>query len=479
MGVLARFWNWLKTPAKEKTRKGHPDLYPIDVDKLAKELNLVEEARRLGEAGLPSSDAKVLSGPEAAIIQRVEKARQDYVDWAVLRLNVLSQDLGRKNVTQEINRASQADKEFERKAAALLTEQDSLLRSLGDTAKRGKAELEAFKTKNGLFHDAHYPSSTGTYFRYAILLFLIVIEGILNASFFAQGLDTGLLGGFSQAVILAAANVLIAFAFGKFAIRYLNHSNTGWKILGFIALAMTLTVMGSLGLGIAHYRDSLTAELADPEQAALQAILANPFQLRDFFSWALFAISISFGVASMFDGLLSDDLYPGYGSITRRIKIIIDDHEDELNTLQATLEELKNEELMSLDKTVQVSQVSVAVFESLVDDKLMAGSRLSTALRDADNSLAALLGKFRTENEMHRKGVSRPKYFDRHPELQPINIPDFNTVADKAALAEQRELVKSLLADVQEIRARIQAAFNQQFDRLKPLDIHFPNKAVE
>lgn len=478
MRLLKKFWSWLTTSVKGKAGKGHPDLCTIDIDKLAEELNLIEEAKRLGEAGLPASDAKVPSGPEAAVVQRVETARQDYVDWAVLRLNVLSQDLGRRNVTQEINRASQADKEFERKAGALLTEQDSLLRSLGESAKRGKAELEAFKTKNDITRDAHYPTTTGTYFRYAILLLLIVFEGLVNAAFFAQGLDTGLLGGFSQAVILAAGNVLIAFTFGKFALRYLNHSSAVWKTFGILALVIALSVIASLGLGIAHYRDSLTAEVADPARAALQAIFGNPLQLRDFFSWTLFAISVAFGVVSMFDGLSSDDLYPGYGSITRRTQIAIEDHEDELNTLRRDLEELKNEELTHLDRIAKHTQASVAVFESLIDDKQMAGSRLSTALRHADHSLEALLRKFRTENELHRKGAQRPEYFDLPPDLRPIHVPDFSTTADEAALAEQRGLVKALLADVQEIRARIQAAFNQQFDRLKPLDIHFPNKEV-
>jgi hypothetical protein len=151
MGLAERFWNWLTASTSGAPRKGHPDLYPLDVPKLTKELRLVEEGKRLGEAGLPAQDAKTLSGPEAAIVQRVEKARQDYVDWAVLRLNVLSQDLGKRNVTQAVNRARQADKEFERKASAALSEQEGLLRSLGDTAKRLKGELDEFDAGLRLF----------------------------------------------------------------------------------------------------------------------------------------------------------------------------------------------------------------------------------------------------------------------------------------------------------------------------------------
>ena len=225
MGLLENFKNWLTTTASLKPIKGHPDLYPLNVEKLSKDLNLVNEATRLGEAGIPSPDAKTLSGTEAAIVQRVEKARQDYVDWAGLRLNVLNGEIGRINLTKTINRASQADKEFERDASALLTGKDNLIRSLSTATEKRKTELDAFRAKNGLDREADYPTTGSTFLRYGLLVLLILIEGGLNAMFFAQGLDTGLLGGFMHAGILAAFNVLIAFFFGKYAIRYINHFN--------------------------------------------------------------------------------------------------------------------------------------------------------------------------------------------------------------------------------------------------------------
>lgn len=478
MGLLRRLWDWLTSSGSVSARKGHPDLYPIDVDRLAKELRLVEEAKRLGEAGLPAADAAVITGPEAAVVQRVEKARQDYVDWAVLRLNVLNSDLARRNVAQEVNRARQADQEFERKASALLTEQEAVVRGLGEIARKRKAELDAFRAEHGLTREAHFPSGARTYLQYALLVALVGAEGVLNASFFAEGLDTGLLGGFAQAGIMAGLNVVIAFLVGKFGVRYVNHRRSISKSFGYLALAVSMVLMICIGLGIAHYRDSLVRDLANPSKAVLEAFVAHPFLLNDFFSWALFAISLVFGIASLFDGLFSDDLYPGYGGISRRTHEAIDDHEAELDTLRTDLEELKNEELKSLDAALQRAQTDVAVFESLIHDKQMAGSRLATALDDADNSLDALIKKFRTENELHRGASPRPAYFDTRPDPRPIERPDLGTKADEAALREQRDLVRALLAEVQDIRARIQAAFNQQFDRLKPLETHFPSKEV-
>jgi hypothetical protein len=66
MGLLERVFKWLTSSTNARTGKGHPDLYPIDVAQLTKELNLIEEATRLGEAEIPPTDAQLPLGPEAA-----------------------------------------------------------------------------------------------------------------------------------------------------------------------------------------------------------------------------------------------------------------------------------------------------------------------------------------------------------------------------------------------------------------------------
>ena len=476
MGLLKRFLAWLTTSGSNRPKKGHPDLYPIDVDKLARELNLVEDAKRFGAAGIPAADAKALSGPEAAIVQRVEKARQDYVDWAVLRLSVLSQDLGRRNVTQVVNRARQADKEFERKASALLTENDAVLRKLSESARKQKLELDDFQAANGLSRDAHYPPPARVFLGYAILLLMVLAEGMVNAKYFTQGLDTGLIGAFAEAGGLAAINVSIAFLLGKFVVKYCMHFNSFVKVVGIVALAFAGLVMSTIAMGIAHYRDSLISGTVQQFQVDLMGILFPTYQLQSASSWVLFLVSVVFGILALVDGFVSDDLYPGYGAISRRTHEAIDDYEDEVTELQERLEELKHDALLTLDQTIKESQASVAAFESTIDDKRSAGMRLSTALRDADHSLDALLQKFRTENQLHRAGAVRPAYFDERPELRNINTPSFDTTDDDKELSNQFSIVKALLREEQDIRARIQAAFNNQFDRLKPLTSHFPSK---
>jgi hypothetical protein len=473
VGFFSKLMSWLTSGSSSAQKKAHPDLRPIDVQKLSRELDLQAHAKRLGEAGVPAPDAVLPTGPEQAAIQRVEKARQDYVDWAVLRLGVLNQNITKEDITQDLNRARQADQEFGRKASTLLNEKDVLLRKLSDTARSRSLELRAFKDEHGLTRDAHHPEGGQLALRWSLLALLIVVEGIANAGFFAQGVTTGLVGGAIYAMSFAALNVGVAFVLGLFVVRHRSHKSMFKALLGWAGLLLAFAFIVTVSLGIAHFRDALIAGVPSPSTAALATLKETPLQLRDLMSWGLFGISVMFGLGALVDGLYMDDLYPGYGPLYRKTRQVLSDYEEELGGLREELEELKDEELVLLDKTIKRAEISVRTFAGLVEDKKSAQSRLQTAFRDADNALNALLHEFRTENEVARRGLPRPGYFDKPPQLNPVTVPDFEIEKNVEDLRLQEMSFQALLQEFEDIRGRIQAAFNQQFDRLKPLDVQF------
>lgn len=473
MKIIEWFKNWATKSNRSNPIPRHPDLHPIDIGKISEELRLRQEAARLGTGGIPSSDAQSLTGVESAIVQKVENFRQGYLDWAMSRMNVLSFDLGKLNITSEVNRALNANKEFERKAASLLSENESTLQSLSSSAIKAKEELDRFRKLHNLEREANYPTGARLYMWFSISLMLILLEGVLNAQFFAQGIDTGLLGGLTLGSTAACINVVLAFVFGKFAIKYVHYNNVNFKILGAFFSILALAFILIAGLGIAHFRDALIAEASEPALAAFISMRENIFHLHDIISWALLIVSIFFGLLSMFDGYKTDDPYPGYGEISRKAQLAIDDYESEIENLRAKLEELKNEETSNLDNTLKSSEASVASYQSIISNKEAAALRLATALHNADHSLMALLNEFRSENELHRNGLARPKYFDEKPKLKNLPFPDFSTDSDKENLSVQSEAVEKLRSEMEFIRARIQEAFNHQYDLFKPLTMHY------
>jgi hypothetical protein len=309
------------------------------------------------------------------------------------------------------------------------------------------------------------------------LVLVVVLEGLANSFFFAAGVNTGLLGGFVYAALFAAINVALAYALGKYAVREIAHVRPVRRAVGVVALVFAVAAMIVIGLSIAHVRDALTAGLPDATEVALRNLRAHPFELNGIPSWALFVISVLFAAFALVDGLKTDDPYPGYGRISRRARLALEDHDAELQDVRAALDAMKAARLAALDNDLRRSQAALAVLESLIGEKRATASRLTNALRDADNSLDALLRRFRTENELHRAPAPRPAYFDTMPRLRPLVLPDVDTSADEVALAEQRGLLASALAEVQGLRARIQAVFDRQLERLRIAAGGLPAKA--
>src|SRR5688572_2329793 len=129
------------TARRKLSQLAHPDLYRVNIDQAARELDLESEARRLAKAGFPLPDQTALSVPEAKAVQRVEKSRQDFVQWASVRMNAINEDLAANDVTVLVDDALAADKSFERKAARVLAEHEHLLNELAENAAAREREL--------------------------------------------------------------------------------------------------------------------------------------------------------------------------------------------------------------------------------------------------------------------------------------------------------------------------------------------------
>jgi hypothetical protein len=458
----------LSSARRKLSQLNQADLYRIDIEQVAKELDLENEGRKLAAAGLPLRDQTSLSAPEAKAVQRIEKARHDFVDWASARLSSINEGLARRDVTVLVNEALLADRRFERAAGAALAEHDSLLEDLADNAELRERELEDFRARHQLTRPPTYPEGSATFARYAVLLVLIVFEGAANAYFFSQGLESGLIGGFLAAGLFAAVNLVTAFVLGKYAVPLAFHNTPAVKGLGVAAALFAVFCMIAIGLTIGHFRDALIADAAEPARAASLALTSAPFGLRDVMSWLLFAISVLFAVFALFDGLSSDDRYPGYGAVARRARQSREDYLGELHAIRKAIEDLKQEELEILERNLQKSRTYVTESAALLRDKNWVRTRLETALLDAENCLDTLLKILRDTNRMHRGGAPTPAYFETRPTLQALGIPDFGANDDRARLSEQERLVERLQAESDGLRTVIEETFNTFAARLRP-----------
>lgn len=472
MMAFGKLFSWLFVSRKSTDAEDHPDLVPLVFEDLKKELDVELEARKLARSGLPEADATALSYPEMKIIQRLEAVRANYKKWALTRINTIHEQLNSFDITMLVNRAKQYADEYERLANKEISDAEVELGRRRNAAARQQDDLDTFCKDNKLSRDALYPQGLAKLSMIFVGGALIGIEGFVNAFFFAQGLDSGLVGGFFQAIILAAINFMVPAFLGRLLIPNVNHNHPARRLIGYLAYLFVFAFMIVSALAIAHYREAMGQAVDEQINAAalaLQTLQATPFGLTELSSWLLFCISIFFALVGLLDGYKLDDPYPGYGRRHRKTHEAIDEYHDLVEQLRGEIAGLKEMLLESLAHDVERAKVCVLDFGKLVEDKGSCEHRLKLSLSKAENMLHALINAFRDENKMHRNGVPRPAYFDSMPALQQMELPIFDTSSELAKHKEQESLLNGLLADVERVRAAIQSAYDNRFDQLKAI----------
>jgi len=464
MNLIRDFFARLKSFFSKQAAQG--DMRSLDVGEIASRFKLVEEARHLANLGLPAFHSKVLTGTELEVVNYIDGAREQMQRQTLMEMERLERQMSQTQAEQHNVKANLLSADFERQALIIFNEQNSWLDKLGSAAKRRVAELEQFRQEHQLMRDALYPDGAGLFFRYAVLVLLVVFEGVFNASFFAEGLSSGLLGGFLYAALLAGLNVGVTFVFGKTAVRWAFHRQTVIRTLGLLALGVALCFTLVMALSMGHLRAAILAESLSPTKDAWVALLSHPFGLDDLVAWVLFFATVGFGVASLLDGLFIDDLYPGFGAISRRTQAAVEEFEEEFEEVRASLEAIKQDNIDALDQEIlSANQQGLQLLLQLNDHKATYQAWVQT-LSDSEIALYAALRIFRAENERARHDALRPSYFDTLPTLRPIRIPAPDLTKFEQAYQELTRKAKTLENTLPQRRAKVYQLFDAHIAQL-------------
>jgi hypothetical protein len=475
MGFLRKLLGWLSPQPTRAARKWVPDTNPIDVPAIAKALRLKEEGTRLGKAGVPVDDETALCGPERHAVLAIEQARTDYMEWGQLRLKSLNDELTRLDVRPAIAVATESASEFERLAAADLTTNAPAIRQLEEQASSMKNELARFRAEHRRVNVPHYLTGGQKALAWVVAVSLIVLEALLNATFFAKGLAGGLIDGFAEAAIAATLNVLVCLALGATLLGLVHHVKIRLRIVGILVAVGTLCFIVGLALLVAHYREALVLGVDNAQSVAIQTFRAAPFALQQVSSWYLFLVGVLFGIMAVADGYKIDDPYPRYGKLHRRTMAAEENYHGAIAELNEHLSQLKETMLAKVDYALTHSAVAMVSFRNIISDKERCHDDLTNMVHDSPAMLNALLAEFRDENLVARKanGHRAPPSFSVMPPLHALNVPNFDVVADKDSLARQEALLGQFVAQAPVLRARIQSGFNDSFNSLQTLASHF------
>ena len=374
-------------------------LPPLDPVQIKDELDLERRGQERGARDEPAFDTRAFDEVESEIVTLVERHREsagnilhDHLSTYAERLNSLDLDGAATNIAIE--------------ARTVLSEFSTELSHGADrgyAARRRFVELdrhvEKFKRDARLDRPAHYPTSRVLHF--GILLAMLLIEAVLNGIFLGEMHPLGLLGGFTEAIVIAIGNVGIGAVTGYAVLPQLGHRRIWRKLLGVLGLAGFVVTVLVLNLSFAHYRDAFAAGNFDTATtAAFQAFWTNPLGIVDIKSWLLFLIGVVFAVVALIDGFKMDDPYPGYGPLDRRLNkalqrygqiksgcldLLSDIKADAVDDMRQTKDELAKArgEYASI---LEARQRLVGVYKQHLEGLEKAGKELLAAYRDANKS---------------------------------------------------------------------------------------------
>ncbi|MGR3717021.1 MAG: hypothetical protein ACU0B1_09775 [Thermohalobaculum sp.] len=273
-------------------------------------------------------------------------------------------------------------------------------------------EFAAFKSTHRLDRSPRLPKDG--LFSAAMLVVSVLIESIVNGLFFANGSDSGLLGGVSLALAVSIVNVCIGAANGFVFLRLAQRSRLVESVPAATIFVFVCVFEILLNAFIAHYRD---AYQISGDQTSVRAeifkVAEGIFDLDSIYSWLLFFLGLVVSCFSVWKGYTLDDPYPGYGSHERRRLAAVtayDAHRQEVIEEASDINE--DYSSLALDKIEQLRAAS-----SERESISAARARRVGEFRSSENNLAeaarVLLAAYREANLAARKTLPPPHFCDQ------------------------------------------------------------------
>lgn len=398
----------------------------LDLEQMKKRLRLEKIAAERGAACLPASDSENYDDTERTIIAEIESEAKRCHEKFVNEINAYNdrlKSLGFHGLFAKISNISQAAQgDFK----ASVQDGSDQLYAAKKTIITVEKEIEEFKKQNNLQRIAYYPQSK--IFHIGLLLIFVVIEGVLNGTFLAEGDILGLSGGIGKAVAIALVNVLFGVLVGLWIVTEVTHKSRARKFIGFAGTAVYLGSIFIFNLLVAHYRNALGGP--DPEQAhfaAWQTFIADPVGLADVKSWFLFSIGMIFSIGSCIDGWFMDDRYPEYGRVDRKYKSAIQDYADLKQHLLDRLTDIRDRAATDIDRAqadIDGRRGQLDVIESNKAGFVEKYKNHTDYLEQCGNTL---LSFYRDENRRNRPATCPPpKRFNDNWEIE-IDIGDYES----------------------------------------------------
>jgi hypothetical protein len=458
--ALNRLWETVRETSHDF--RASTDVFPVvDIEKLSTTLSLKEKGATAGGLNRPGTSAQSLDETEQNVVAWIETEKksshqvlEDQFQTFDSRLRNLDFE-GQFGLIRQANASSISD--FKAEVASGVDELHGLRRKL----KTAEDELVDFKSRHKLQRAAKISSKAAWGFKVALIVFLILIEMVMNGSFLAKGSEQGVVGGVTEAAAFAFLNIGAALMFSFFCVRFLVHRSFLLKLLGLLGLVAYVAVALAINIALAHYREVSATILSGAGVEVMQRLKTAPLGLQELNSWMLFAVGLMFSLFAFIDGCYLTDPYPGFAGVQKRLDTARSSYIDRKLDLIDDLRDIRDEHNSKIEAIIRDLSMRRQETAAILAHRARTASLFAEHQNHLERTANTLLTIYREANRGART-EPEPAYFATRYQLERL-VP---------VLHSNEEWDDKLLGE------RIQSAQAELIEKYHKLDNLFPESTI-
>lgn len=434
----------------------------IDRERLIANLALLDRGAERGALNLPGPDETSLDIVETEVISHIG----DQLNSAQINVRNHTQSyenrLSDLQLLHELGSIRAATKKATGDFETLVIDWRNRLSNRRDAIRESYVDLQTFKADHSLDRPTHeVPSKVVTFGSIAVAG---LFEVFGNAIFLRVNDDLGYLGGIVAAIMVAAVNIGIASAVGYFLWPRTHLRESASRTIAWIGIALWLFIVGIWNLFAAHYRDAKSLGFEDPQSAAGQLLISQPFGLDGIYSWGLFIIGIIAALVAARSAYRMDDPYPGYGDRGRQHRQRCEEYAEEVAKANRALTGVRDDAIGDAQEVKRQLGVQFRERERIEAAYSRFVKRFEQHQDLLEQTANALLSVYRETNRQARTEPAPIYFADRYVlprhQIEPLHRPTVR--ADDIMEAE---------GALTECIDEVDAAFRQSVLQFEPLDV--------
>lgn len=453
------------------------DMFPsLNVEKLAKEMELAELGEKRGREEQPAKTSRTFDDVENSIIEYVQEEKKKSHQKLEDSLHLYSRRVASLNLDEQLGMLQQANTSSLSDFKAEISKGLDELHAKREDLKEAVNELNAFKEKHGLNRVARVNEGVKYYFKVGLIFLLLLVETTLNGVFLAKGNEQGVLGGTTEALAFASVNIGSALLLAIFGARGVTHRSLLRKLLGVASIIAYICGAIVINLLLAHYREVSGTLLAGAGLEAVSNMKADAFGLNDISSWMLFLVGLLFSIVAFIDGCLLTDPYFGYADVEKRRRACREDYIVTKAEQIEYLQDVRDEHNAQVEEILKELSARKREYAAIMTSRNRVAALYDEHLVQLEAAANQLLAKYREAN-VQARSTGAPRYFS-----QVYKLPGTKKIVRTEGEITQKELDASIgkaRTMLTEQMIEIGRMCDSGIEQYRDLDILFPEAGNE